>query len=538
VIAAAFIALPGTAAGKTFTQTWLTGGQNLQNTRSAPSEKAISPATVGSLAPAWQFATGADLTTGGDVSATPAVDTKAIYFPDSKGHLFAVSRDTGAVLWQTTFAPITGIAGDYARATPAIAGNTLIIGDQAGKFETPDTDPGVMGAYVMGFDRTSGALLWKTRVDTHFTAIVTQAAQVNGNTAYVGVASNEEAFANVYVAGQPYVCCTFRGSVLALDTITGAIKWKTYTVPDVPGYSGGAVWGSTPPVDGQRGVVYAATGNNYSLPVDRLNCINSATTDAAKRACLPFDNHFDSIVALDAKSGAVKWSFKSLSNDAWNVDCGVPGLPGNTNAPSNCPPGAGPDYDFGQGPMLFTAKVGGKMVDLVGAGEKSGDFVTVNRDTGALVWRRNVGPGGVLGGLQWGSATDGSRIYVAESNSTGLARGWWSALDPATGSVLWTSPDPGAGLPPFFGGFYGYSNQGPVSVANGVVYGCSLDQAGNMVGLDAATGVRKWTYPSGSSCIGGAAIADGTVYWGTGYRTFGPLTTGGNKLFAFTPNGG
>jgi polyvinyl alcohol dehydrogenase (cytochrome) len=59
-----------------------------------------------------------------------------------------------------------------------------------------------------------------------------------------------------------------------------------------------------------------------------------------------------------------------------------------------------------------------------------------------------------------------------------------------------------------------------------------------MVAMDAATGQIKWTYASGSSCLGGAAIANGAVYWGTGYRSFAPLTTAGEKLFAFTPNGG
>jgi polyvinyl alcohol dehydrogenase (cytochrome) len=56
-----------------------------------------------------------------------------------------------------------------------------------------------------------------------------------------------------------------------------------------------------------------------------------------------------------------------------------------------------------------------------------------------------------------------------------------------------------------------------------------------MLAMDAASGAIRWTYSSGSSCLGGAAIADGTVYWGTGYRTFAPLTTAGDKLFAFAP---
>jgi polyvinyl alcohol dehydrogenase (cytochrome) len=89
-----------------------------------------------------------------------------------------------------------------------------------------------------------------------------------------------------------------------------------------------------------------------------------------------------------------------------------------------------------------------------------------------------------------------------------------------------------------FTGLYGYSLQGQVASANGVVYGCSLDPTGTMAAMNAARGNILWSYESGSSCLGGAAIVDGTVYWGTGYRTFGaPFTTPGNKLSAFSPNG-
>ena len=85
--------------------------------------------------------------------------------------------------------------------------------------------------------------------------------------------------------------------------------------------------------------------------------------------------------------------------------------------------------------MLFQAKIGGANVDLVGAGAKGG-FWALNRDTGAKVWKTTVGPAACSAACSGGSATDGTRIYVAESNSTGLQRGRWSALDSATGSVL------------------------------------------------------------------------------------------------------
>ena len=316
----------------------------------------------------------------------------------------------------------------------------------------------------------------------------------------------------------------------------------TYTVPGDPGYSGADVSGSTPAIDPQRNAVYITTGNNYSLPADRVACVEQATTDAEKRACVP-DDHFDAIMSLDMRTGAINWSHRTLPSD-----CGVPGATDS----GTCPSDPGPGHGFGQGPMLLTAKIGGKRTSIVGAGQKSGDFHVLDRDTGALLWKTHVGPGGLAGGLMWGSATDGKRIYVAESNSSDLNQpGWWSALDPATGAVLWKTIDPGTGIGgepcSFFPGCtwrsvdigYGYSTQGPVSAANGVVYGCSLNPIGpNVVALDGATGQIKWSYASGSSCVGGAAIANGTVYWGMGDRSAAPLTTGDERLIAFTRGGG
>jgi polyvinyl alcohol dehydrogenase (cytochrome) len=83
------------------------------------------------------------------------------------------------------------------------------------------------GGHVFGVSRADGRLLWITQVDSHPAAQVTANPVVVGNRVIVGVASNEEADA----ASASYQCCTFRGSVLALDASSGRILWKTYTVP-------------------------------------------------------------------------------------------------------------------------------------------------------------------------------------------------------------------------------------------------------------------------------------------------------------------
>ena len=205
VTAAAF-AFTTPAYAATSNATWPTGGQNIDNSRYQPNESSIDATSVSTLAPKTGFgAGGAFQTGGGDVTATPAVDGERVYFPASNGKLFAIDRSTGVTAWSTSIGDLTGIkpandatGDDFARATPAIAGRVLIIGTQSGKFQTPDfaaDHPDLAGAYVLALDKFTGALLWKTKVDTHFAAMVTQSAQVYGQTAFVGLTSNEQEFA-------------------------------------------------------------------------------------------------------------------------------------------------------------------------------------------------------------------------------------------------------------------------------------------------------------------------------------------------------
>jgi polyvinyl alcohol dehydrogenase (cytochrome) len=317
---------------------------------------------------------------------------------------------------------------------------------------------------------------------------------------------------------------------------TGKILWKTYIVPE--GWTGGAVWGSTAAVDKARKTVYITTGNNYTAPQSALDCIRDATTPEEKRACSPADNYFDSVIALDTATGQVKWVTQALPFDAWNADC----LPFPEFEGDDCPEPEGPDYDFGQGPALFTVQTAGRKRDLVGAGQKSGQYWAFDADNGAVVWVTETGPGGAAGGLQWGSAVDGARIYTANANSehkpwnlvqngfeseVTTTEGIWSALDAATGKILWQTVTP-----------FGAGASGPVTTANGIVYGCALDPLGHMVAMDAGNGEILWQFASGGSCLSGGAISQGTIYWGSGYGTFAIFgATPNNKLYAFSLDG-
>jgi polyvinyl alcohol dehydrogenase (cytochrome) len=328
----------------------------------------------------------------------------------------------------------------------------------------------------------------------------------------------------------------FRGSVVALNVRTGQIKWKTYTVPH--GYYGGGVWGSTPAIDieNNRGIV--TTGNNYAVPPNAIACLSRGD---APSVCINSENYADSVVAIDITTGKIEWGGRGLPSDVWNMACGLdipgffvigrgfPGVTGNCPYPAD-PSKAGPDWDFAQGPMLL----GG---GLVGAGQKSGKFWAFDVRNGALKWSTQVAPGGVTGGLQWGSATDGKRIYVAASNSgdpngsgpkpwrtpSGITTsGGWAALDKETGALLWTTADQ-----------WGSRSDGPVSASNGVVFGCNRLSVGKMVALSADTGQLLWSYDSGAPCSAGASISDGMVFWGSGTFSTRPDQMGPKKVFAF-----
>lgn len=494
------------ATGANAANNWPAFGNDSGNTASAQS--GITKGNIRKLHKAWST------TVGGDVSARAAMVDGVVYFPDWGGNLWALDAGTGAVIWSHQLSDYGLAANTHSRTTPAVVGGKLYLGTQE-------------GAYVLGIDAASGALLWKTQVESADpAAMVTTSPAVANGIVYTGVASNQEA-----LAAFGFPCCSARGSAVALDAATGAIVWKTYTVP--AGYTGGSVWGSSPVVDLARHTVFVSTGNNYSHPTDLmyLSCIAAGHAEAE---CLAPDDHVDSVLALDISTGSVKWATRLVDwaqpgiadgSDDWNVACFIPPF-------TNCPTNAGPDYDFGSAPNEITYQSHGGHKTIIGAGQKSGIYYALDPDTGMELWRTQVGPGSSLGGIEWGSASDGTRIYVAISNyygipySAGLA-GSWAALDPATGAILWQTSDPNGSI-----------DLGPVAVSKDIVYAASMagaPDAQTMFALDASNGSILWSYPAGSSVIAGATIADNMVFWGSGYAHLGIAGfTGGNTFYGFS----
>lgn len=490
---------------------WPMAGNGVTDTHAALGEHVVVPGTVGSLSVAWS------LTTNGDVRSTPVVVDGTVYAPDSGGTMWAVDSATGAVKWSHQISDYTGTSGDVVRASPAVYGPELVFGVTNGTGQ---------GADIVAVNRFTGTLLWKTEVESHPASIITGSPIVYQGTVYAGVSSYEEV-----AATEPgYQCCSFRGSMVALNALTGQLQWKTYTVPT--GYTGGAIWASSPMIDPRNNLVYAGTGNNYTAPA-------GVCTDPGETGCTApsSDDLADAIVAFDRTTGAVKWSKSTMTGDVYTQVCGLPPAAG-----------CGPDFDFGNGPNLIQLPTGKQ---LVGIGQKSGVYWALDADTGAEAWHTMVGPGSPEGGMEFGSATDGQRVYVAESGFFGQPypitsadgttsttnAGSWAALDAATGKILWQTPDP-----------QGAADFGYVSTAGGVVYGGSSANSGNdMYAMDARTGAVLWSFNSGGPVVGGASVVNGTVYWGSGFNIAslcpggtGPLNYCGgsnNKLYAFRTAG-
>ncbi len=502
---------------------WPMIGNDPTNSRTQHLESAIGTSNVSALAPKWVA------TTAGDVSATPAVVNGAVYFGDFGGMLWKLDAGTGAVVWSHKVSDYTGVPGDLTRTSPAVDGNTLIIGS-------------LLRPVMLGIDATTGDLIWKTQVNPDEQpaghGIMTGSPVLVGDTVITGVSASG--------ASAP-ATATFRSDIVALDALTGAILWQTYALPDnhnLPGGYAGATMFSPPAVDESLGLVYGTFGQSYRKPAS-VDACNATKPNGFDESCEQPGAYFKSIVAFDLKTGAVRWSYRVQGHDPWERACGSQPASVTWCAPETDTPPTGDKWDLGgSGANVF--KIGDR--DVVGVGEKSGVYVVLDAQTGQFIWNTLVGPGGDQGGFEWGTAYDGNRIYVAVTNqhhipyeltengalsNTTVTGGSWAALDPATGKILWQTADPQVETLPGLG-TVGVWDLAPVTVANGVVYASSMAKTGNeMYALDAATGAILWRFAAGSSVNSGPAVADGTVYWGSGYSRSAE-GNGNDKVYAFS----
>ncbi|CCH31544.1 hypothetical protein BN6_42600 [Saccharothrix espanaensis DSM 44229] len=513
--AVALLGAGATAASPRRDGDWATWQKDAAGSRHNAAEWRITPHNVKNLKLKWAFAY---QKSESPVRSQPAIVDGVAYFGGPDGKFYARDARTGAQRWTTD---LSGIAPGPRAAVPwdgpAVADGRVYFGDVRG--------------YLYSLDQRTGRVVWAKQVDAHPAATVTSSPIVHDGKVYVGTSSGENADPDPDHS-RAYPCCTFRGHVDALDARTGELVWRHYTVPEPKPVgtwpsgatryepSGAGVW-SSPTIDPRTGTLYVGTGQNY--------------TGSA--------GDFDTLLALDVRSGAVKWRNQVTKADTWRGLCNDPSPQGW------CPglaDGSALDYDIGATPNLFT--VNGRT--LVGVGQKVGVYHVFDATTGEVVWRRQLGvplPSGGISGIQWGTSFDGRRLYIATYFA---GPGTLFAVDPGTGAVLWETPHPADGCTT--GGAADHPDvctlaHGPaVSSSPGVVYEGSND--GKLRAYSAHTGRVLWTFdtvrdfatvnglPGRGGAIsgggGGAVISHGMVYVQAGYWPTYP-NPGGSVLLAF-----
>lgn len=497
---------------------WRTIGNDPGNNRTQLLERKIGVDDVSHLTVKWTASI------AGDVSATPAVVDGAVYFGDFGGMEWKLDAATGHIIWSRKVSDYTGIDGDTSRSSPSLAGETLVIGD-------------LHAANMIGIDAKSGDRRWITSLDPDPHAIVTGSPVLADGSIFVGTS---QAGASTYPA-----------ALVALNAQTGHILWRTYSLPNPDGVAGG-YWGAVmlgpPAVDVQDGLVFASFKAAEGEPPAVKSC-NAAAPGGFRESCEQPGSYFSSIVAFNVKTGAPVWSYRVIGEAAWQKACASQPADVTWCAPeSDNPMNHGDKWDVGgSGPNVFEFGPARDRRMVVGVGEKSGVYIVLDAKTGKFIWNTLVGPGGDMGGMEWGSAYDGKRIYVSIANqhhisyrmtedgkltSISATGGSWAALDPETGKIIWQRADPQT--EELNGQTVGVWDLAPVSAANGVAYVASMAKSGNeFYALDGATGKILWAQPAGSSVNAGPAIVDGLVYWGSGYSRARAEGNGNNKFFAF-----
>ncbi len=382
-----------------------TQGFDRQNHRQLTAEQAgLTTADMGKLELAWSMA----FPQTANMRSQPAIVGNTMYYPivDS-GQLFAldIGGDSPCVKWVYQHdIPLRTTIGYH---TLENGMNVLLFADNA--------------AHVLLMNASTAEILWDVSVKVTSVSNVTAMPVLYGERIFVPISSGELNMG----AAPDYECCSSHGAVVALDVNTGEREWVYHTMEDAKpttvssvgtqqyGPSGAPIW-TAPAIDEKRGLIYVGTGENTSAPA----------TDTS-----------DAIIALRMDDGSVAWQFQATPNDIFLTGCM------NDNTGPNCPPAdsINKDWDFGAAIMLAQKSDGS---DVVLGGQKNGVVWALNPDNGELLWNTKVGPGGAMGGIHWGMAFDGQRIFAANNMSTGPTADGEApglhALDVNNGNILWS----------------------------------------------------------------------------------------------------
>ena len=476
---------------------WNGWGNDISNARFQSAKGAgLSADQVPNLKLKWAFGfPGAE-----EVYGQPTVAGGRVFLGVDTGAVYSIDAESGCVYW--SYQADAGVR------------TAISIGPGKGK-GAPKYGIyfGDIRANVYMLDAATGKEIWKVKVEDHPVAKITGAPMLYEDRLYVPVSSQEERSAGWSTV---YPCCTFRGSVVALDASNGHTIWKTYPVQDAPkpttknsngvqqyGPNGGAVW-NTPTIDAKNHAIYIGTGDAYTNPVSR---------------------NTDAIMALDMKTGKVMWSIQDTEKDAWLSGCGGEIKSENCLSPAEI----GPDYDFGASPILRTLPNGHR---ILVAGQKSGMVWGHDPDReGTVVWKAQLVKKLALGMITFGGAADDQNAYF------GLRTGGVAAVRMDTGEQKWFTPiDPAPGPGP-------KGETSAITAIPGAIFSGGWD--GMLRAFSTDDGHLLWQYnmirsydtvnhvpaKGGSMAAPGPTVAGGMVFVGSGYV----FTTGtpGNALLVF-----
>lgn len=480
----------------------------------------LAPADVPRLKLKWAFQY------PGAKNGQATVIGDRLFVTSMSGAVYALNARTGCVYWRHA-------AGAATRTSPVVAALPPGSGARTALFYSDWTKSAV------AIDGDTGKLLWKTVIDDQPGTQMTGSLVYWEGKIFVPISSGNEAFAQA----PGWICCKFRGALVALDARSGKILWKRYTTEVEPkpfrknrdgqemwGPSGGAIW-VAPTIDEKRRMIYVGTSNSY--------------TD------VHYDNA-DSVLAIDADSGKIRWARQLTPDDNYIDGCWRTG----TARPANCPEPVGPDFSIGAAVILHDLPGGG---DILLVGQKSGKAFGISPLDGRIVWERQLSEGSALGGIEFGLAADRERVFAAVSDIVLGPKGkpgLW-ALDPATGKVIWNTPNdpqPSCRWKTFW--CHGALSQA-ITVIPGAVFAGSYD--GHFRAYDPATGKIIWDVDTGTDPIrtlngqmayggvmdgAGPTVAGGMVYVHSGYagrsgatRGFDMRNADGNVLMAFSVDG-
>jgi alcohol dehydrogenase (cytochrome c) len=312
------------------TDNWITNGGSLLNQRYSPLAE-ITTSNISGLKGLWMTHLKSGLAAKYSAESQPLAYDGVIYVPTGEDDVFAVSADTGKILWKhagNLSQTISTVCCGWESRGVALGDGKVYIGRLDGKLEA--------------YDQKTGKTVWSTTVlpwQQGYT--ITSAPLYIDGMVITGVSGGEFGI---------------RGRLTAYDASTGKEKWRFYTIagPGQTGWEswphtgnaykhGGAPVWQTPSVDPKLGLLYFTTGN--------AGPDNNGSARAG-------NNLFTaSMIALDLKTGKLKWYYQMVHHDIW-------------------------DYDAPSPTVLFDTTIGGKTVHGIGEAEKTGWLYLLDRSTG------------------------------------------------------------------------------------------------------------------------------------------------------------